>query len=95
METGHADFGEQNGKKVVAIQHNEDGTMDITTEDGVIYRGCYLKSYEYPANENVQVETIKFNNVKIYRENVLKAFGLEEQDLFGAKMQEKTIDSVD
>jgi hypothetical protein len=97
---GHVDFGEKGtGKKLVAVHRHEDGTMDLETDDGTIYKNCVLQSYETPKSEGMTVESIPFEismeNVKIHKDNLLKALGYEIQDPFSAKMQEKTLDSVE
>jgi hypothetical protein len=100
---GHVDFGENGtGKKLVAIHRYEDGMMDLETDDGVIYKNCFLKGYKTnnPSEITVPITTtesfeIKMGDVEIHKDNILKAFGCETQDEFAAKMQIKTIDSVD
>jgi hypothetical protein len=97
---GHVDFGENGtGKKLVAIHRHEDGTMDLETDDGIIYKNCVIKSYDAPKSDGAIAESVPFDikmgNVEIHKDNILKAFGCETQDEFAAKMQIKTIDSVD
>lgn len=111
---GHVDFGEKGtGKKLVAIHHNEDGTMDLETDDGIFYKNCFITDYKTPPSDGAITQSIPFDikigevhrqpitfdinmdKVEIYKENLLKAMGYESQDGFSAKLQSKTIDSVD
>lgn len=42
--SGSLDFGEVDGIPVVAVDHNQDGSVDVTLANGTKYLGCWLKS---------------------------------------------------
>lgn len=80
---GHVDFGEKVGKRLVAIHRNEDDSLDLETEDGTIYKNCVINEYQIPHDSKgtiVESMTLEMKDVKIYKENIMEAFGLEKQN---------------
>ena len=70
-------------RKVVDIRHNEDGSFDIETDDGTVYKNCVLQNYSQPGSSGIIVtESVSFDVSEV-------------QDIFSDKMQRKTIDMVD
>jgi hypothetical protein len=86
IQKGRVDLGEQNGKKLVAIHYNEDGTMDLETDDGTVYQNCVITSYSGPKSSNAMT---------VHEASVTFEEPHDVQDQFSDVMQKKTIDSVE
>jgi hypothetical protein len=73
-------FGEHNGKKLVAVHRNEDGTMDFETDDGMIYKNCVMTNYSVGGDNATVIETVEIKNIQADKADMLKAFGYEEEE---------------
>lgn len=79
-----ADMGEVDGVPVVAVDHNEDGSIDVTLANGTRFMGCWLKSHIPPpsAGDDCVIQEIHLDtkDIKLDAQAFRRAVGMEAND---------------